>query len=356
MEEIKLSIIVAVYNAEKFLDECITSLVNQTLSNYEVILVNDGSKDNSAAICARYAHEYPFIKFLEQENQGRMKATIKGIENASGRYIGFVDSDDFVSESTFKTMIDAAIREDADIVSMAGVRFCGKIEKPFQDKLKSGVYDRKQIEDYIIPNIFSNHDLYGNRGIQPSQSLKIFKRNLIVETYKLIPTDIEIGEDLLTSFTAIAHSNKFVILDNNLIGYHYRLNPNSQSWSHKNNLFNKSMRLCKSLRNIHTLVDNEVFQREVDYEVCFFAINAFLNEYLMENKASAKERKKVLASILDCKELKEALKRINVKDVKMPNTLFIKKMQKNNLNSLHRIGMVISTFRKPITRISQKFI
>lgn len=356
MEEIKLSIIVPVYNASEFLDECIISLLAQDISGYEIILVNDGSKDNSATICAKYAEQYPQVKFINQENQGQMKASKNGLKTAFGKYIGFVDSDDFVSKDTFKTMIEAAIREDADIVSMSGVRFCGKIEKPFQDKLKSGVYDRKQIENYIIPNIFSNHDLYGNRGIQPSKCLKIFRQDLIEETYSMIPTDIEMGEDLLTTYTAIAHSNKIVILNKSLIGYHYRLNENSISWIHKNNLFDKSMRLCKSLRNIPSLVDNEVFQREVDYEVCFFAINAFLNEYLMENKASAKERKEVLASILDCKELKDALKRINVKDVKMPNTLFIKKMQKNNLNSLHRIGMFISTFRRPITKISQKFI
>ena len=91
----KLSVIVPIYNAEKFLNQCIGSLVNQTYKDFEIVLVNDGSKDNSLAICESYAKNDKRIKIISQENKGISGAVITGIENSTGEYISFVDADDF---------------------------------------------------------------------------------------------------------------------------------------------------------------------------------------------------------------------------------------------------------------------
>lgn len=354
--EITLSIVVPVYNAALYLRECIDSLLNQSVDSFEIILVNDGSKDDSASICQEYSNKYSNIIFINQENQGQMVASINGVNAAKGKYIGFVDSDDYIAHNTYELMLAEAEKNDADIVSMAGVRFYKDIEKPFCDKLDSGVYDKKAIDAYIIPNLFSNHDLYGNRGMQPSKCLKLFKAGIIRKAYSLIPSDIAMGEDLLTSYTAIANSSLIVIMDKSLIGYHYRLNPESVSWVHKEKLFERSMKLCRSLREIEQEKDNIIFQREVDYEVCFFAINAFLNEYLMKNKNSFKSRKMALKRIVLSEELTAAISRINTHEVKMPNRIFISLMKKKRINSLHMIGVVISAFRGVILKVSQKVI
>ena len=113
-----ISIIVPVYNAEKYLVKCLDSLVNQTKKNIEIILVNDGSKDKSIDILNEYKEKYPdMITIISQENQGQSAARNSGIENATGKYIAFVDSDDYVSKNMFEKLYEKAIEKDYDIVA-----------------------------------------------------------------------------------------------------------------------------------------------------------------------------------------------------------------------------------------------
>lgn len=113
----KISIIVPVYNVEKYLPRCLDSLVNQSLDNYEVILVNDGSPDNSQQIIDEYKERYThIIKSLVIDNGGQGRARNFGLEMAQGEYIGFVDSDDWLDINMYESMYNAAVKENADIV------------------------------------------------------------------------------------------------------------------------------------------------------------------------------------------------------------------------------------------------
>jgi len=114
---IKISVIVPVYNTEKYLGKCLDSLVNQTLENIEIIIVNDGSLDNSQRIIDKYDGKYSFIKSFRKENGGLSDARNFGIKRATGEYIGFVDSDDWVELDMFEKMYNKAIKSDFDIVS-----------------------------------------------------------------------------------------------------------------------------------------------------------------------------------------------------------------------------------------------
>ena len=162
-----LSIIVPVYNAGEYLRECIDSILAGEYKDYEIIMVDDGSKDDSPAIADEYA------------------ATKNGIAISSGEYIGFVDSDDWVTPITFRMMMEAARSEDADIVSMAGLRVSGKHTHPFQDSLPSGIYGKKEIWDTVVPGLFMNHDLLGSKGLNPSKALKIIRRSLVDSVYSI---------------------------------------------------------------------------------------------------------------------------------------------------------------------------
>lgn len=125
MSEIKVSIIVPVYNVEKFLPECLDSLINQTLKDIEIICINDGSKDNSLAILKNYAQKDSRIKIIDQQNQGQSVARNNGINTAVGEYIGFVDSDDWVDKDYFEKLYLAAKKYDSDIAAGDFIR-CGK--------------------------------------------------------------------------------------------------------------------------------------------------------------------------------------------------------------------------------------
>ena len=122
MAQPKVSIIVPVYNAEKYLDRCIRSLRNQTLKDLEIILVDDGSLDGSPEMCRKAAREDFRIKVLHKKNEGAGKARNAGMAIATGEYIGFVDSDDFVEPDMYQTLLEKAERYGSDLV-MSGVIF-----------------------------------------------------------------------------------------------------------------------------------------------------------------------------------------------------------------------------------------
>ena len=113
----KLSIIVPVYNVEKFLNKCLDSLVGQTMEDYEIILVDDGSKDASGRICDDYAERYPeLVRVLHIDNGGQGRARNFGIETARGEYLGFVDSDDWVETDMYPKLCQRADETGADVV------------------------------------------------------------------------------------------------------------------------------------------------------------------------------------------------------------------------------------------------
>ena len=112
-----VSVIVPVYNVEQYIGRCLESLTNQSCSlEYEIIVINDGTKDNSMDIVQDYAKRYSFIKIIEQENAGLSGARNTGIENATGEYIAFVDSDDFVSTDYIKLLYESAVENNSDVV------------------------------------------------------------------------------------------------------------------------------------------------------------------------------------------------------------------------------------------------
>src|SRR5690606_39722826 len=106
----KVSIIVPIFNVEKYLKRCIDSLINQSYKKIEIILINDGSEDNSATICKQYAATYQQIVYIEQENQGLSGARNTGIKNSTGEYILFVDSDDYIELDAVEILTKKALK------------------------------------------------------------------------------------------------------------------------------------------------------------------------------------------------------------------------------------------------------
>ena len=115
-KQIKLSIIVTIYNREKYLEKCINSILNQTFNSFELILVNDGSTDRSADICDKYANLDSRVRVIHKKNGGVSSARNVGIDNSNGEYIGFVDSDDYIKDDMYEIMYTKAKEFLADIV------------------------------------------------------------------------------------------------------------------------------------------------------------------------------------------------------------------------------------------------
>ena len=160
----KVSVIVPVYNVEKYIGKCLDSLVNQTLKDIEIIVVNDGSPDNSQDIIDEYVKKYPkIIKSFIKENGGQGSARNYGLTKSTGEYIGYVDSDDYVSLDMFEKLYNKAKETDADVI----------ITRDSKVKEDGTIY-----ENIFIKKIDDNKEnsFFGNMGV----CNKIYKRELIV--------------------------------------------------------------------------------------------------------------------------------------------------------------------------------
>lgn len=168
----KISIIVPVYKVEKYLQKCVDSILNQTFKEFELILVNDGSTDRCIDICNKYSREDNRIKVIHKENGGLSSARNAGIEVAKGKYIAFVDSDDYINRNMYKILYENAIKTDADI-SMCNFKYV--YEKDYVNINE----DIKNDNYLIFNNIEALNQLYTSDNVQFVVAWnKLYKRNL----------------------------------------------------------------------------------------------------------------------------------------------------------------------------------
>lgn len=203
MNKCKLSIIVPVYGVEKYIDKCLNSLVKQSLKEIEIIVVNDGTKDNSQKIIDKYVKKYPDkIKSYIKENGGQGSARNYGLKKTTGEYIGYVDSDDFVEKDMYKKLYNKAKENNYDIV------VCGNYNV-------SEDYQNKNIDTFInnyntdLENIF-----FGKMAVWN----KIYKRDILIKN-KLEFKEKVWYEDLAFTLKAIMNSNTFAFIDEPLYDY-----------------------------------------------------------------------------------------------------------------------------------------
>lgn len=183
----KVSVIVPVYNSEKFIEKCLDSLISQTLKDIEILVVNDGSKDSSLAILKRYEAKYaPMIMVLNQENAGVSAARNKALNQAVGEYIAFVDSDDYVENDYIETLYHAAVSNRSDMV------FCG-----YQMVRPDGTLLEKMKISELNPGDESYH--YKIMTI----CMRIFRREFLQKHHIRFPEQVR-GEDLPFNLTVYA--------------------------------------------------------------------------------------------------------------------------------------------------------
>ena len=220
MDNIKVSVIVPVYNAEKYLKRCVDSLLAQTYSNIEIILVNDGSTDSSPMICDEYKSDNRVV-VIHQENKGLAAARNKGLKNATGDYIGFVDADDFVKEDMFEVLLSTAVDNDCDMVN------CGHFEVE-----EDGTVLRECTDTHgFTPNELVPQDDLVNRikEILNDNLLWFLWRNLykteFLNKYNITYCEEDVVEDSLFNLDCLLNNPRIVFIDIPL--YYYVMSDNS---------------------------------------------------------------------------------------------------------------------------------
>lgn len=211
--QIKVSVIVPVYNCEKYLPEAIESLLNQSLKECEFIFINDGSTDKSLEILEHYADKDTRIKIISQCNQGVSAARNVGIENAQGEYIGFLDGDDYVANGMYEKLYEVAVDNRCDIVICD---FEGGERQPSFEK--DCVLDRSYIEQFIHPYLLTNE------GFNAVWN-KLYRQGFVKKYNITFPKNIALGEDEIFNIKAFTYCERAFYM--NYIGYYYRQSEGS---------------------------------------------------------------------------------------------------------------------------------
>lgn len=222
-KEIKVSIIVPVYNTEKYLRKCIESLINQTYTNIEIVLVDDGSTDNSLSIMKEYNNTDSRIVIITQPNSGIYLARNAGINIATGEYLMFVDADDWINEDAIEMLIKKIIKFDVDLV---------KYRIIFEPSEKeSAIILNSDKDDVLVKEETKNkiYDLLINTNRLNNLANEIVKKELIKSTTK--SERISQGEDALRNYEIFTNADRILIIPDCL--YHYRTNENSTTNSLK---------------------------------------------------------------------------------------------------------------------------
>ena len=202
-----ISIIVPIYNVDKYLEECIESLKNQTYKNLEIILINDGSADNSEQICREEAKQDNRIVFINKKNGGAASAKNKGLKVAKGDYITFVDSDDFIEPDMIEYMVNKIKKYNSDIIQCSFINLYKNTERFKQDKIVEQRISSKDFLELFLTKWDSS--LFWN---------KLFKREVIENIFFKEGRCID---DEFFTYKCVINSKSIVI--SNKIVYNYRM-------------------------------------------------------------------------------------------------------------------------------------
>ncbi len=221
MKDALVSVIVPVYKVEKYLRQCLDSIVNQTYKNLEIILVDDGSPDNCPQICDEYAKKDKRIKVIHKENGGLSSARNAGLDICTGDYISFIDSDDLVSPRFIEVLYQKCADNDADICECDYVRFHDNDEEIMHETAKTYL-----INDSAKCSCYDSLDMqlkmYGDNCLQHVVVWNKIYKYFIYENLRF--PEGKINEDEYTTYKAFYASKKIAVINASLYGYRYNEN------------------------------------------------------------------------------------------------------------------------------------
>ena len=254
-----ISVIVPVYNVEEYLEECLESIKNQTYTNIEVILVNDGSTDGSREICERFCQKDSRFKLINQENQGQSVARNRGVKESAGEFIMFVDSDDVIKKNVLEVLLPY-MKTEVDIVEC---RMTRKKEEFYLNKPSKIVFEGNAKEAIL--------NCIAIKEVKFCPVTKLYRREIVEKVPFL---EGYIYEDVFTGINYLKHMRKIVVVD--YIGYYYRVRLNStmtKSFTEKDlDIFKVGNQLIDSFK------DDEVMLPYIGYFMFYIGHGHYLKD------------------------------------------------------------------------------
>lgn len=319
----KISIIVPVYNVEKYLDRCVQALIHQSLKEIEIILVDDQSPDNCPEMCDEYAKNDPRIRVIHKKNEGLGMARNTGIEAAQGDFISFIDSDDFVDNKTYETVYNKAIEKKLDTCFF---RFCRYFDNGKTEQVKDSVEedyflnaeDRKLfLLEMVGPKAsYRLPEKYSMSACKAIYSLQLIKENNI----RFVSERAVASEDLIFHLDYIPTAKRIGYLP--YAFYYYFVNTNSITTTYSEE---KYLRLIKLLQIVDSKL-NKLYTYE-EYKVHYYAqiirIYKVILRFESLKKSSLLMKIKTINKKLDSCILKKMFANISVKEYSHFNQIYL---------------------------------
>lgn len=303
----KISIIVPVYNGAEFLRPCVDSILAQSFGDLEIILVDDGSTDESPEICDWYASQDKRVICIHQENVGAAAARNSGLKVATGKYIAFVDSDDWIDRDMYETMVSAAEERSCDLVICDCVKESETGSQTYTHELPGGSYDREEMMSQYFPQLLMPDSM--EYPVTISNWLLLIRREIIEENRLSFPEGMRFSEDLLFGSEVGYYAQSMTYLKG-YTPYHYRQNPASVTHTAFKDKWPLLLELYRRIR--------KSFQKKTDYDftpqiqrcMLFFVYMA-MNQRLAA-KLPLKQFFQEVSAVLDYPEVQEALAQIKI--------------------------------------------
>ena len=310
MQDGLVTVVIPVYNAEKYLDRCISSIVNQTYRNLEILLVDDESPDNCPQICDSWAEKDCRIKVFHQKNQGAGYSRNVGIENATGEYICFIDSDDYIATETIAETYALAKKDNSNIVvfGLNTVDSNGDIIHSFVPYSKPSLYEEDEVKNVFLPEYIApdpNGD--GTRKFYMSSCVLLYSLRLINEINWRYVSERDIISEDVYSLTKLFHCARRVSIMPKAF-YYYCHNSISFSRGYMENRYAQikqfyiaCMELCDEMGY------SDVIAHRLSKPYLAYTIGTLKQEALFAR--TAKERKNIISSIINDDVLQEVLRK-----------------------------------------------
>ncbi len=338
-EKYKISIIVPVYNAEAYLKDSIESLMNQTYRNLEIILVNDGSRDGSGRICDELAKRDERIRVIHKENEGVTSTWTRGALEATGEYLNFMDSDDWVDPDMIEDMQSHLTGICKEIITCDYVIEKGKRGRQYSwQGLMPGEYTGELLKEKIRYHILGEE----NRRVTFSRCMKLYSRELVIKNLKFCDREVRMGDDSLMVIPAVLDCERLVVLDHKAY-YHYRYVETSIVHGYDKDMF-RNMQLLKAatariVEAKYLPEEKEIMRKRVEQEYVHMLLLVLKNE----SRGNPAGYRKNIRKICKLQETRQIVKENPIAVSEKSNKLLYAVLRHPNhlMISLLRLAMIL---------------
>ena len=303
----KVSVVVPVYNVERYIRKCLDSIIGQSYQDFEMILVDDGSPDDCPKICDRYAEKDTRIKVIHKENGGLVSAWMCGLDNSSSdsEFVTFIDPDDWVAERYIEAMVAVQEKTDADIVLVGTKKEDQGHMYEVGFTIPVSFYDERSLINDIYPIMLNSGD-FESRSVPISRWGKLIRKQFIYPNLKYCSTSVTYAEDLNIIFPILLDVKSMALIDDVDAVYFYRVSLSSMLNSYDRNMLRSIGHVYPSLLQICKDKDKTEFIPQVYADYLAASVQYFKNE--LQNPGGLKEaHKNIRDFIADNSLLKKAL-------------------------------------------------